>query len=103
MTLGLHQDAEQNEKTPSFHFGAHVSQSSSASGVRRQEATNKYDVSFQILKDFWFTRVIVEMKHQVMLNIKHLKRIQAFSKLSRLCTNPVDNQLIILSLIQILI
>lgn len=39
-----------------------------------KDATNKYDdgiLSFQILKDFWFTWLILQLKYQILLKIKH--------------------------------
>lgn len=68
----------QNGKTSPVHFGptsVNLAPLHSASGVRRQETTNNYDgrtVSFQILKDFWLTWVIVSMKHKMMLKISRL-------------------------------
>ena len=71
--------AEWKQRTPPFDFGAH-----SASGVRRPQTTNRYDVgnfSFQILKDISFTCYVdekldyVEKSSILLFEFKHIPNL----------------------------
>lgn len=77
--MGHPHDAEQNRKTPFFHFRAHVSKSSSG--------RVKYDkgiFSFEILKEFclivcrWNTRLRLKIKHfsRSILKFKYIPNLE---------------------------